>query len=133
MPPDPLTNTTTIAVRRHRALVIIRWIELVMGLLGSVALCYQLGLMAAMQDMMGWTVMWSDTSWFAWAIAMLIPAAVLYMSDRRIVRWLIPVPRRECHECGYPMQGLHAATTRCPECGVAINTESATAMPSTRV
>ena len=127
MPPDPATNPSTIAARRHRALVIIRWIELVLGLLGSIALCYQLGLMAAMQDLMGWSVMWGDTSWFAWAMGLLIPAATLYVCDRRIVRWLIPVPGRECHECGYPLRGLSPSATRCPECGTAITATSADA------
>ncbi len=115
-----MNEAPTIAIRRHRALMIVRGAALVLGVLGSISLCYQIGMMLAMQDIMGWTVTWGDTSWFSWALAFLIPAVLLYLFDRRIVRWLIPVPRRECHECGYPLRGLHGATTRCPECGTAI-------------
>ena len=82
-------------------------------------------MMLAMQDLMGWTVLWGDTNWFAWAVALLISALALYLFDRRIVRWLIPVPRRECHECGYPLRGLSPSTTRCPECGTSIVPTSA--------
>jgi hypothetical protein len=115
------SETQTIAARRHRALARIRAAALVLGVLGSIALCYQIGLMFAMQDLMGWTVVWSDTSWFAWALALLVPSVFLYLFDRRIARWLIPVPHRECHECGYPLRGLRAGTTRCPECGTALS------------
>ena len=110
----------TVAGRRHRALMIVRGAALLLGVLGAIALGYQVGMMLAMQDIMGWTVMWGDTSWFAAALAFLFPAIALYIFDRRIVRWLIPVTRRECHECGYPLQGLPAASTRCPECGTAL-------------
>jgi len=119
MPSDSATNPTTIAAQRHRALVIVRGISLLLGVLGSIALCYQIGMMLAMQDIMGWTMRWGETSWFSRALAFLVPAIAMYVFDRRIVRWLIPVPRRECHECGYPLRGLAAATTRCPECGTA--------------
>jgi len=120
MASDPASNPTTIATRRHRALIIVRSIALLLGIVGAIALCQQVGLMIAMQDLMGWTVMWEDGSWFARALAFLVPALLLYLLDRRIVRWLIPVQRRECHECGYPLRGLHGATTRCPECGTTI-------------
>ncbi len=114
-------DASTIASRRHRALLIVRAASLALGVMGLIALCYQIGLMLALQDFMAWQVMWGSTSWLAYAMAFLIPAAVLWWFDRRIVRWLVPVPRRECHECGYPLRGLAAATTRCPECGTAIN------------
>ncbi len=101
--------------------MIIRIVALALGVLGSIALCYVIGLMLAMQDVMAWSMMWGDTSWFAAAIGMLTPAIALFILDRRITRWLIPVPRRECHECGYPLRGLPAASTRCPECGTALS------------
>jgi hypothetical protein len=113
-------ETQSIAARRHRALARIRAAALVLGVLGIIALCYQLGLMFAMQDLLGWMVVWDDTSWFAWALALLVPAVFLYLFDRRIARWLIPVPHRECHECGYPLRGLRPSATRCPECGTVL-------------
>lgn len=107
----------------------IRAAALLLGVIGLIALFQQIGMMIAMQDVMGWMVMWGDVSWFARALAFLVPALLLYVLDRRIVRWLIPVPRRECHECGYPLRGLHAATTRCPECGTAITTTATEQTP----
>jgi len=116
-----MNTESTIAARRHRALVAVRTAALILGILGAIALCYQIGMMLAMQDLMGWTVMWGETSWFAWALAFLLPATALYLFDRRIVRWLVPVPRRDqCHECGYSLRGLPTAITRCPECGTPI-------------
>jgi hypothetical protein len=59
---------------------------------------------------------WSDgQSWLARAIALLAPAIALVLFDRKIVRWLAPLPRAECIQCGYTFRGL--AVMRCPECG----------------
>lgn len=120
-----MPDQTNVATRRHRALIIVRSAALFLGVIGLIALCYQLGMMLAMQDVMGWKVMWGATSWFAWSLGFLVPAVGLYVFDRRIVRWLIPVSHRECHECGYPLRGLAHSTKRCPECGTSVTPNSA--------
>lgn len=38
----------------------------------------------------------------------------LLVVRRPLVRWLLPIPRPGCPECGYP---LTAGKTRCSECG----------------
>ena len=66
MASDPASNPTTIATRRHRALIIVRSVAaLLLGIVGAHCFCQQVGLMIAMQGLMGWTVMWEDGSWFA--------------------------------------------------------------------
>jgi hypothetical protein len=112
--------------------MLIRVAALILGTLGSMAMGYVIGVMLVMQAIMAWTMMWSDTSWFATAIGLLTPAIILYLLDRRIARWLIPVPRRECHECGYPLRGLRVGTTRCPECGTPLSAPSASADSNAR-
>ncbi|MEX2219815.1 MAG: hypothetical protein WD749_13775 [Phycisphaerales bacterium] len=42
-------------------------------------------------------------------------AAALLLFGERLVRWVFPMPRPECPECGYRLQ---PATERCPECGL---------------
>lgn len=115
---------STIASRRQRALLFVRATALILGLLGSIILLYAAGLVIVMRDINAIWTLWGDTSWFAWGIAFFMPAVMLFLFDRRIVRWLIPIPRRECPECGYPLRGLSASSLRCPECGTAIGDRS---------
>ena len=53
------------------------------------------------------------------ALAPVPVAAVLILTSERIARWIMPMPRPVCPECGYALQ---PATDRCPECG--LRTES---------
>lgn len=110
-----------IAARRHRALMMVRTASLALFVFGGIPLTYNIALALVSRDLSYLSAFWGDTNWLSWGIALLAPAITLYVFDRRIVRWLIPVPRRECHECGYPLQGLHAGTTRCPECGIPLS------------
>lgn len=115
-----MTEPTTIAARRHRALMIVRIVVVALAVFGGIPLIYNVALaLVSREPSFLWT-MWGDTNWLSWGVALLAPAFVLFLFDRRIVRWMIPVPRRECHECGYPLRGLSPATTRCPECGTAV-------------
>jgi hypothetical protein len=112
----------SIAARRHRALMLIRIVALALSLLGSINLFYTFGLMIVLQDVeSGIITIWDGSSRFAWAVALLVPAIVLLLLSRQLARWLIPVPRRECHECGYSLRGLASAAQRCPECGTDVS------------
>ncbi len=117
-----MSPPTTVAIRRSRALMIVRIASLALFILGGIPMCYSIGLAMVMRDVEALATMWNDTNWTAWGAAFLVPALILFFCDRRIVRWLIPVPRRECHECGYPLRGLSPSTMRCPECGTSIAT-----------
>jgi hypothetical protein len=39
-----------------------------------------------------------------------------WLLESRLVRWLAPLPKPECPQCGYTFQ--HLASSRCPECGL---------------
>jgi hypothetical protein len=43
---------------------------------------------------------------------------ILLFYQRRIVRWLAPMARPECPECGYPVR---SGISRCPECGLSLS------------
>jgi hypothetical protein len=47
--------------------------------------------------------------------ASLAIGAALLFAERPILRWLVPLPKVECPQCGYSLRQL--TTTRCPECG----------------
>jgi hypothetical protein len=46
--------------------------------------------------------------------ARVLAGAALVWAAPRLARWLAPLPRRECPECGYAI----GDGTRCPECGL---------------
>jgi hypothetical protein len=45
-------------------------------------------------------------------------AVVLIALEGRLIRWLFPLPRVGCPQCGYPIAGR--AFDRCPECGLVL-------------
>jgi hypothetical protein len=47
----------------------------------------------------------------------LLAAAALVRWETTVARWLVPMPRAGCPECGYAMTTGPGA--RCPECGLA--------------
>jgi hypothetical protein len=49
-------------------------------------------------------------------VACVLACITLLLLQGRIVRWLVPIPARECPECGYALRTTQAA--RCPECGL---------------
>lgn len=53
---------------------------------------------------------------FAAALAAASPGLLLLGLQRRLVRWLAPLPAVGCANCGYPVSPL---ISRCPECGIA--------------
>ncbi len=46
-------------------------------------------------------------------------AATLIWFERRIVRWLVPIPTHRCPRCDYSLIGVH--DPRCPECGLPLD------------
>lgn len=48
----------------------------------------------------------------------LMLALLLWLLESRFVRWIVPLPRMECPQCGYALRQL--TTTRCPECGLTL-------------
>jgi hypothetical protein len=45
-------------------------------------------------------------------------ALALLLFNRRLARWVFPMPRPECPECGY---ALPDGADRCPECGLSLS------------
>ena len=50
-----------------------------------------------------------------------LPAIALLASDRWLLRWLAPMPRPACPECGYT---IAPDTARCPECGLQLRSST---------
>lgn len=48
-----------------------------------------------------------------WAVV----AYTLWWLESRLVRWIVPLGKAECPQCGYSLTKL--TTSRCPECGCA--------------
>jgi uncharacterized paraquat-inducible protein A len=48
----------------------------------------------------------------------IVPAVVLLMFHDRMARWIAPLPRPRCPECGYWIRA--GASPKCPECGSAL-------------
>lgn len=51
----------------------------------------------------------------------LVSALSLLMLERRLSRWLVPMPAPDhvCHQCGYSLKNLKSPV--CPECGVDVS------------
>jgi hypothetical protein len=107
---------------RHIALIVLRSVSIVLLIVSATQFGHAIGWAIAMWDFSSLFVMWSDNwSPFAMGVAFAGPAVILLVLDRRIVRWMIPVPRMECPECGYAFEGL--ASPQCPECGLRLGSE----------
>ena len=135
---QPLINTVLVMRRRHLALVIIRVVAATLVVYGGIHMLWGLGssfglsgfsLSGSFQQAL--TIFWSD-NWnpFWYGLAIVVFAIPLALGSRRLSRWLVPLPRHECPQCGYALREL--TTTRCPECGIAIARESATAESNRR-
>ncbi len=55
-------------------------------------------------------------SGMAYSLAFAAPAVPLWLFDRWIARFIVPMPQSICPGCGYRLEAL--TTPRCPECGV---------------
>jgi hypothetical protein len=126
-------NAQQIMRRRHWALTIIRILALAMILYGGLHILWGLGASFGLADLnvlsgirSTLTIFWNNNRnpfWFG--LAVLLPGAALVMFDRRLARWLVPLPLNECPQCGYGLQRL--TTRRCPECGYQIQTDQSQA------
>jgi len=54
-------------------------------------------------------------------LAMLAMAIILRILEKRLVKWLVPLVRPECPECGYAL--IQLTEPRCPECGLRLPPE----------
>ena len=54
-------------------------------------------------------------TWIGYGLGYTVSGLALAVSSGRLVRWLVPLARHECPQCGYAMRNL--TTNRCPECG----------------
>ena len=113
-------NTQQIMKRRHVAIMIVRSIALLMILCGGVYMLWGIGTFFAIGGLTGFFeqfgIFWADNwnpFWFGFSV--FAPGLLLALLDRRIVRWLVPLARNECPQCGYALKQL--GSNRCPECG----------------
>lgn len=121
--------------RRQVALVIVRSVALIMLVYGVVHVLWGIGaglgmsrfdVARAVESTL--SVFWNDNwspFWHGFGVG--VPGFVLMLIDRRIVRWLVPMPLHECPQCAYPLKNLKGP--RCPECGTTLAADGA--KPST--
>jgi len=117
-------NTQQVIKRRHVAIIIVRSVALAMIVYGGVYILWGLGTFFALRGLAGFFeqfwIFWNDNwnpFWFGFAV--FAPGMALAMFDRKIVRWLIPLARNECPQCGYALRQL--GSNRCPECGCEVS------------
>lgn len=130
---NPPVSAQQIMRRRHWAQIILRALALAMITYGGVQITWGLGASFGLSDLniargvrSALTIFWRDNwSPFWYGTAILLPGVVLAILDRRIVRWLVPVPQQECPQCGYGVRQL--TTSRCPECGYELRSKQAQA------
>jgi hypothetical protein len=116
-------NTQQIIKRRHVTLIIVRCVALTMMTIGSIYVTWGLGSFFAFGGLSAFfdqfAVFW-DGNWnpFWFGFGIFVPGLLLALMSRTITRWLIPLQRHECPQCGYALKQL--GSNRCPECGCEI-------------
>lgn len=100
--------------KRHAALCRVRWFIFVLVVLALMVSIVWL-LSEAVDEVRHWDGIDYDEG-LVWIAGFLIPAFVVWLFQRRVARWLVPLPRFECPQCGYALRQL--TTARCPECGI---------------
>lgn len=135
---QPIVDSMLVLRRRQLALVIIRIVAAALIVYGSIHVVWGIGtafglsgfsIAGAFEQAM--SIVWSD-NWnpFWYGFASLAVAIPLALASRRISRWIVPLPRMECPQCGYALREL--TTTRCPECGMAIAPDARASVSNTQ-
>jgi hypothetical protein len=113
----------SIVRQRFWMLLIVRGCSLALTVYGSICVLYGMGIgvaiygnLAGLYQAMFLSYGSDNWSWLWFGVALVIPGVAMMVVSRRIVRWLVPIPRHECPQCGYAMRNL--TTNRCPECGL---------------
>lgn len=99
------------------ALLVVRTVALILIAAGLVVIAYKIPgyWYAAKQDGRQWFAAYYLISYLlSGSLTVLVGFALMAIS-RRIVPFLVPVPRTGCLQCGYSADGLLSGP--CPECG----------------
>ena len=102
--------------RRLLATAVLRGIGLALLVTGLVLSCYGLGRAVIWSGIGNLLGDYSNANLLAQGATLTVFGLALGLVSRRAARWLVPMPRHECPECGYRLQKL--AQPRCPECGL---------------
>jgi len=54
-------------------------------------------------------------TWLGYGVSYALIGLALAIGSNRLTRWLVPVQKRECPQCGYALKSLKSDS--CPECG----------------
>lgn len=104
-----------ILARRELVTTVLRLASLGLFVVASVFFIFPLAKGALWGSLHRLFSLYDNVVQFGIAVALGVPATAILLLNRRLTKWLVPLPAPLCPRCGYELQGLKDA--RCPECG----------------
>lgn len=117
-------NSYDIARSRQIARMYVRLIALVLAIIFVIIFLHEIHrkLFYDYGEWLNWTR--SDTAEMS---TLLVIAGLILLFERRLIAWLVPLPKNECPACGYSLE--HITSEKCPECGIPLTTRWSDAKP----
>jgi hypothetical protein len=103
--------------RRHLVLLWLRALEIVLFVIGVMPVTFWA--VESLFEMSVWSLSRFD-EYLAIAMMFWLPGVITLLLDRRLMKWIVPLPKLACPECGQSL--THLAEPRCPECGCPLPT-----------
>lgn len=114
-----IPSTQHIMKKRHHTQRRLRFMSLILCIIGSVPVTWGIVYMTLSGDLAEIIYIPEQLApFFAMAGVFILPAIPLWLFDRWLARKLVPMPQSHCPGCGYQLQ--HLTRPHCPECGLPV-------------